>query len=482
MESTEPIAGKQPRRFILPLVYAAAFALWLILAPSFAYAVSEGGARVVAGITMGSYLALFIVFSVLFLIHKAYLINLFFAIACLTMFVQTGTMNYRYMPLPFTSFWEWLAGLRFDLVTIPVVVIVAVCIFHRVFPGVYQKWFLIAMYILMTAVSISFLLNIGNSLLIVGWIAVCVFAAAVLYSLVRLITKLRRVSLEQLVVLIGAFFVIYYIAGDVLSGIDNSFVTFFFPFMSAGVFTENALLMYSLIVSSVFLSATARGIRESGGETHRLKAAEMIAQSQLDFQREQFGQIMVNVESVKYMRHDMKHHFAVLSEYAQSGNIAGIKGYMEGLDYGLIASRGKIYCENYAVNAILTHYLSLVENDGFDIKIKLTVPADAGRVRDSDLCVVVGNLLDNAVEACRQAGGERFIRFYSYVEGNALTFTMENSFDGAAREEDGFFYSRKREGMGFGISSVKAVAARNGGAARFEAKGTMFLSSVYLVM
>ncbi len=57
---------------------------------------------------------------------------------------------------------------------------------------------------------------------------------------------------------------------------------------------------------------------------------------------------------------------------------------------------------------------------------------------------------------------------------------MDNSFDGQARQEDGKFLSSKRAGVpGVGLSSIRAVAKAHQGDARFEAKGTTFLSSVY---
>ena len=477
--------GKQLLRFVPPLVYAVVFALWIILAPSLATAVQEGGARVAAGVAMGSYLALFLVFFILFMILKSLRLNLFFALACLAMFMQTGLANARYMPYAFQPVLTWLAGNRIDFVMIPAIGILAVCVFHQMFPGLCQKWFLNAFYILTAVFSVALLFAGRIEFEMAGWGCVGLFLAALLYSLIRLISKQRRFSIEQIVFLIGALFVVYSATGDILRlfNVGNRFVLFFFPFISVGNMADNAIFIYSLILAGAFLQTTASGIRKSGGEKYRLAATEMLTQSQLEFQREQFGQIKESVESVRFMRHDMKHHFAVLGEYAQAGNISGIRGYMEGLDYGLIASRGKIHCENNAVNAILTHYLSQAENDGAELKVKLTVPAETGQVRDSDLCVIIGNLLDNAVAACRDVPpGDRFIRLFSYVDGNTLTFTMENSFDGKAGEEDGVFYSRKRGGEGFGLSSVKAVAARYGGAARFEAKNAVFLSSVYVVL
>ena len=91
------------------------------------------------------------------------------------------------------------------------------------------------------------------------------------------------------------------------------------------------------------------------------------------------------------------------------------------------------------------------------------------------------NLLENGVEACaRMAGGEKFIRLNSSLEYGVLTITMDNSFDGQARQEDGKFLSSKRAGApGVGLSSIRAVAKAHQGDARFEADGLVFRSSVY---
>ena len=78
------------------------------------------------------------------------------------------------------------------------------------------------------------------------------------------------------------------------------------------------------------------------------------------------------------------------------------------------------------------------------------------------------------------AEGKKFIRLNSSLEYGVLTITMDNSFDGQARQEDGKFLSSKRAGApGVGLSSIRAVAKAHQGDARFEAKGTTFLSSVY---
>ena len=85
------------------------------------------------------------------------------------------------------------------------------------------------------------------------------------------------------------------------------------------------------------------------------------------------------------------------------------------------------------------------------------------------------------MEACaRMDEGEKCIRLNSFLEYGVLTITMDNSFDGQVRQENGKFLSSKRSGApGVGLSSIRAVAKAHQGDARFEADGRVFRSSVY---
>jgi len=432
---------------------------------------------------IGCYLALLLVHAVLFLVLKAELVNLLFALACLAMLLRTGAAYGAYLLSGFPAAALLPEMMRIEYLAVPVMGILAVGIVHAMFPGVLQRWFLYAISALLTFFAVFFLLAGGVLLRWAVWGCIGAFAGSALYFAVRLAMKLRRVDLEQVVFLAGAAIFLYFAASDVVGrlGAGGRLLSLLFPFARAGYFAESALLLLAFITATVFISATARKIREAGAEKYRLAAREMITESRLDFQREQYERLMESIESVRFMRHDLRHHLAVVSEYAQSGNIAGIQGYMEGVETGLSAARGKVYCENHAVSAITAYYLSLAENQGVEATVKLTVPGETGQIRDSDLCVIVGNFLENAVEACRNVpDGERFLRLFSFMQDGTLTFTMENSFDGKAKEQGGVLFSRKHEGEGVGLSSVRAVAAKYGGAARFESKGKTFFSSVYV--
>ena len=135
-------------------------------------------------------------------------------------------------------------------------------------------------------------------------------------------------------------------------------------------------------------------------------------------------------------------------------------------DLSAIPEGGSIAIPNDGTNEaralLLLEAQGLIKlKEGIAFTARLTVPAQNENLDDRALCVVFANLLENGVEACgRMAGGEKFIRLNSSLEYGVLTVTMDNSFDGQARQEDGKFLSSKRRGApGVGLSSIRAVAA-----------------------
>jgi sensor histidine kinase regulating citrate/malate metabolism len=191
---------------------------------------------------------------------------------------------------------------------------------------------------------------------------------------------------------------------------------------------------------------------------------------------------MQGADTVKFMRHDMRHHLTLMGELALE-DAAKLQEYIRGLSEKLDVAEGKRYCTNYAVNAITTHYLGVAEKEGVAVDAQLGIPEDTGRVPAMDLCVIMGNLLENAVEACRRVErGEKFIQARGRIIGDGLSIVVTNSFDGVWREKNDVYLSRKAdEGEpceGVGLSSVKAVSEKYRGLIQYEITGGVWKSSV----
>lgn len=154
---------------------------------------------------------------------------------------------------------------------------------------------------------------------------------------------------------------------------------------------------------------------------------------------------------------------------------------MEGL---ALAASGRL-CENEAVNALALHYAAVARQEEIEVSFRLNIPRQAGQVQNVDLSRIVGNMLENAIEACRRMEyGARRIQLKSMIREDMLILVMDNSFDGDFMQRgDGLAVSRKREsGIATGLSSIRSVANKYGGSVKFEADGRVFKTSVRLDM
>ena len=182
---------------------------------------------------------------------------------------------------------------------------------------------------------------------------------------------------------------------------------------------------------------------------------------------------------IRQQRHDLRHQLTAIRGLAKEDN-APLMDYLDNL-LNAIPAVPQVYCENSAVNAIVSHYAALCQEQGIETDIRLFIPSQTEQISDAELCVIFGNLMENALEACgRMAEGKKFLRLGSRVHLGLLTIIMENSFDGQVKQEHGKYVSRKRDDYGVGLSSIQAVAKKRGGGAQFEVEDRVFRSSVHV--
>lgn len=209
-----------------------------------------------------------------------------------------------------------------------------------------------------------------------------------------------------------------------------------------------------------------------------LRAQNGMMQRQVKIQREQYQLLLETEEHRRKLRHSVKHHLAairvLLVNREQEAALADLNMMLDELSEDV---SGRL-CGNPLVNATAMHYQAMARQAGAAVDIRLDIPEDTGRVPDSELCVIVGDLLENAVAACR--GAEKpFLKMRSRCADGILTVTLDNSYSHVRQNADGSFQST-REGGGLGLRVIAALVEKYGGGSRFEAKDGVFYSSVYL--
>lgn len=226
---------------------------------------------------------------------------------------------------------------------------------------------------------------------------------------------------------------------------------------------------YSFLVVLMVLSTlqSAAIMRQSKKSAQREEALHQV-DAQLKTQRERFGELLEYNRQVRVLRHDMRHHLLALEGMLTEERYQEAANYLKEYGATVEPAEGAPLCENYVADVIARHYQAKAATLGIRTDFLLSLPQACG-VADADLCVVLGNLLENAVNACG-AAGEPFIRMRVKVEGEELLIAIDNSC--GEKEPAG--------GAGLGIPSVKAVARTYGGMARLTRKGNVFEASVLL--
>lgn len=214
-----------------------------------------------------------------------------------------------------------------------------------------------------------------------------------------------------------------------------------------------------------------------------LKYELFLAKKQMELQKERYEMLAEISASIKAQRHDLHHQLAVIQNYSKNREFEKLDHYLSELTAKIPVSDEVTLCVNEAVNAIALYYYTMAKKSGIqNISVQLDIPSDTGQIPESELCVIIGNLLENAIAACMKSKEkEPFIHLQSRLQYGILTITMDNSDHTSVQNSDGSFRSLK-SGGGTGLVSIRAVAQKYEGDAKFDTADGVFSSSVYLHM
>ncbi len=198
-----------------------------------------------------------------------------------------------------------------------------------------------------------------------------------------------------------------------------------------------------------------------------------------EYQTEQSRQHLEEVRSIhremRGYKHDFHNHLQTLKSYLDAGDAERAREYISELDRQLMDVDTLLKTGNISLDAILSAKIAQAKSEAVSVAVKANVP-DGLTVSDLELSIIVGNLLDNAIEACREADGERFIRIFIGMKGKMLYFSMLNS-AGAKREKmNGLFRTGKSGVHGFGLRRAEAIIKDHGGWVKYNSEDGAFTS------
>lgn len=238
---------------------------------------------------------------------------------------------------------------------------------------------------------------------------------------------------------------------------------------------KNTLFLFIINVGAILIYYVVTRLILEQNQTLELEEKN----HQLSMQAVQYENLQEKITDARRAKHDVRHHISLIREYVSKGELDALLKYLDGYNDSLPDDSLIRFCENPAANAVLLYFAQQAKDNDIDYIVNAEIPGNIF-VSDTDISVLFGNLIENAIDACKEEhGDDRKIDIRARLKGSTLCVTVDNTFTGTLRRTtDNEFLSTKHKGPGLGTQSVKSIAEHYGGICRFEVKDSMFCASV----
>ena len=250
--------------------------------------------------------------------------------------------------------------------------------------------------------------------------------------------------------------------------------------------TSIILMNRLMIISVLAVVISLTGIFLLLYEMYKV-AREYTRNSQLDRENQllavesrRYMELRAYMEQTRHLRHDFRQHLHVISGLTEAGRLDELKKYLSQYETELSEERPTL-CANPAVDALAGHYDHEAHQWNIPVEWTLELPKFLA-MPEADLCMILGNLLENAFHASRKLRPEqRQVRVMIRMLSPAMMgLVVENNYDGVLKKEGNILHSTKHEGMGIGLVSIETAVRKYNGNLAVETQNGVFRVNILL--
>ena len=204
-----------------------------------------------------------------------------------------------------------------------------------------------------------------------------------------------------------------------------------------------------------------------------------------DFQdsvlKKQRDEVQNIYQTMRAWRHDYHNHMQSIKAMLEMGKKAELSEYLDNLEKDLDSIDIAIRTGNVGLDAILSSKVSIARKNNIEVNCTAKVPQDL-KISDVHFCAIVGNLMDNAIEACEKipAACPRFIRIYIGLFKSQLYISVSNSTKEKKRRRLSELVTSKLGEHGFGLRRIDKLAEKYDGYVNRKNEPGIFATEVML--
>ncbi|MBR0076739.1 MAG: sensor histidine kinase, partial [Synergistaceae bacterium] len=174
----------------------------------------------------------------------------------------------------------------------------------------------------------------------------------------------------------------------------------------------------------------------------------------LQMESKRYEELRKYMDETKALRHDFRQHILVITQLSGAGKISELQNYLLQIN-SMTESNYTGFCDNIAVDAVASYYTAFAEEQNTKIEWRLNLPRDLP-LKEAEYCVILGNLLENALRAVKNLSEERRIItvISSLLSETIIGISVDNPFNGKIKFRKNGLPRSDREGHGIGLISV----------------------------
>lgn len=208
-------------------------------------------------------------------------------------------------------------------------------------------------------------------------------------------------------------------------------------------------------------------------ESNKNKNENIILNKQIDYYKNQYTQIEENLNQIKKIQHDLRYRLTSIIVNKSDDEIDKLMSEITSYDY-------IPYTNIHSLDAILNFKKKTASKLGVELVVESTIYKDI-LIDGQDLCVIMGNVLDNSIEASSEIENSK-ITIKLLQENNSVYFNISNHFTQPILYENGFMKSNKNSlERGIGLKSVRNIVDKIGGNLKITAQDNVFTLEILLL-
>lgn len=253
--------------------------------------------------------------------------------------------------------------------------------------------------------------------------------------------------------------------------------------------TENKNSPIFAMISSAFILATnflILHIYENLSERMESQKQQIIFNKQIELCKNQIQEREESNHNIRNIKHDIENHLICIKEYMDRDELDYARKYINDLLMGksYFQINSPINSGNIVVDALLNYKFMKMQQIGIEMKTHIEIPYDMD-FNDADICIILGNCLDNSIEAVSIIDDMRpkIINIGLIYRKNNLIFSITNPFVGTiVQDKKGQYITTKKDAVnhGIGLNSVEKAVKKYNGLLEISSKNGIFKVQILL--